>query len=382
MIKFIHHVSLGVALFLSAMAAFVLTEAGQLVNLPRTFAIGFFNAREAIAIVSIVCLLITVVIDWRYRILSRLYTSLSSLAVVGLLLAAFFIMPYFFFLPQQNGAEYVHVKASTGYLEDSEDVLVLEHDGSATAFPTSRIWQPHIAGLEANGQLVNMTYCVLTNSGVAYSPLVNNQTMDMKVLMQTHNNLVFFDENSGETVQQITGVLDSSGEKLKQLPTQMMRWGDFKRAYPGGKVFYNEFDSVREQAVQLMFGLPLQGYDNLERNNPIFPTLSLADTRIPNKTKIWAVEINGESIAVTREHITRQTRIVTELGGQKVVLAYYPQFDSVGGFYLPDNVSEGALEHLDFYGYVAGQRLQRLNVFSEVYWMVWSHFHPDTRLLH
>ncbi len=378
--KFVYGICLGVALVMSAMAAFVLTEAGQLVNLPRSFAINFFNYREWVALLSVTSLLIALLINYREKFISRSYTLLSSAAVVGMLVSAFFIMPYFFFLPQQEGAEYISVSEVAGYLSEDEDVLVLEHDGSATAFPTSRIWWPHIAGLQANGQPVNMTYCVLTNSGVAYSLVVAGQTMDMKVLMQTHNNLVFFDEKSGETVQQITGVQDSSGNKLAQFPTQMMRWKDFQKAYPKGKVFFNEFDSLREKTVQLMFGLPLQGYESLDRKDPMFPTLSLADTRIPNKSKVWGVEIAGESLAITKNYLLQQSQLITELGDEKIVIAYFPEFNSVGGFSLSDVSDALPLEQLDFYGNVAGQKLERINVFSEVYWMVWSHFHPDTRL--
>lgn len=382
MLKTIQYLLLIVALVVSVLAAIALTELGQLINMPRDFVLSIFNNRTALAGLAIVTLCTALAINVKLGLWSLGRSVFASATVVGMLLAAFFIMPYFFFLPQQHTANYLPISETGDYLDDDADVLVLEHDGSATAFPVERIWQPHIAGLEANGKPVAMTYCVLTNSGIAYSPVLNGQEMDLKVLMQTHNNLVFFDSNSGKTVQQIRSEIDGTGEPLEQIPSQRMNWSAFKQAYPNGQVFFEEFDSLREKTVELIFGVPLDGYSDLDRNEPMFPTLSLKDNRLPNKTKVWGVEINGDALAVTREHFQTNNRVVTELGGQNIVLAYFPKYGSVGGFALPENANGEGLETLDLYGSTSLGKLERIDLLSEVYWMVWSHFHPDSKLLH
>jgi hypothetical protein len=369
-----------IALIISAAMAVLLTEAGQLLNVPREWPLAALAARVPVAVTCLLALLVGVVMAKRVAVLGNLQLALVSMAVAGMLFAAFYIMPYFFFPTRQHDARFLEIAEVDAYLGPEQDVVVLELGERAHALPTSMLWQPHVAGVSAEGEEVAVTYCVLTNSSVAFSPVIDGQKADLKVLMQAHNNLVLFDENSGKAIQQIERST-TAGDKLDTRPTQMMSWQAFKRLYPDGKVFFNPYTSLREKFIDIAFGLPLKGYRNSKQGDPMFPTLNLQDDRLPNKEKIWGIENGGESLAVTGDYFGEQLVINETVGGMPVVLVWFPEYETVGAFSRTRDGRVLEVAEIDVYGNTPGGKLDRVDMFSEVYWMVWSHFHPKTRLL-
>ena len=141
------------------------------------------------------------------------------------------------------------------WLAEDQDAIVVESDSAVYALPTSMMWQPRVAGVERGGRELAVTYCVLTNSAVAFSPVIGGQRAGLKVFMQTHNNLLLRDENSGETIQPLER-RTTSGTPLDTHPTRMMPWSAFKTVYPQGRVLFNPVRGLRENFVDLIFGPP------------------------------------------------------------------------------------------------------------------------------
>lgn len=368
------------SVLVSACMAVLLTEAGQLLNVPLEWPLAALANRLPVAVICLLALVLGAVIVRREEVLGAGKLALVSAAVVGMLLSAFFIMPYFFFPTKQHDAQFLPISQVDAFLDPQQDVVVLELGDQVHALPTSMLWQPHVAGVTVGGEEVAVTYCVLTNSSVAFSPVIDGEKADLKVLMQAHNNLVLFDETSGQSIQQIER-RTVSGEPLQTTPTQMMSWQAFKSVYPQGKVFFNPYNSLREKFIDIVFGLPLRDYPNPERDQPMFPTLDLADDRLPNKEKIWAVTQGDDALAVSLDHFAQQAVINDTVGGMPVVLAWFPEHGTVGGFSRELDGKVLEVSEIDVYGNTPRGQLQRIDMFSEVYWMVWSHFHPETRLL-
>ncbi len=364
------------ALILSASACFLLTELGQLIDAPRGLLLTLFANKFPYSALTLSLLVIAIILNYTGKFINTKKISVLSGLVCFMLAAAFYIMPYFFFPTHQYDAEYRSVQKMEPYLSPDDDVLVLDVNGEAHAYPTKMLWQPHIAGASVGGSDIAMTYCVLTNSGVAFSPVLNNKKMELKVLMQNHNNLVFYDDNSGDTVQQLSRQTDFSQQELKTYPVQMMPWNSYKHLYPEGNVFFNPYDTIREKLVNTLMSWPLDGYSDLSRNDPMFPTLDVEDDRLPNKEKIWALEIDGNPLAISREYFTQNNLINTELGGKSIIIAYFPEFQTAAAFAREYEVTE-----IDVYGNTPQGKLERIELFSEIYWMIWVHFYPGTLLL-
>ena len=367
------------SLLLSACMAVLLTEAGQLLNVPLDWPLAALANRLPVAVICLAALVLGVVIAKKQDILGAGKLLLVSVAVVGLLLSAFFIMPYFFFPTKQHDAQFLPIAEVDAFLHAQQDVVVLELGDQVRALPTNMLWQPHVAGVSVGAEDIAVTYCVLTNSSVAFSPVIGGEKAELKVLMQAHNNLVLFDEKSGQSIQQIERST-VGGEPLDTRPTQMMSWQSFKDIYPQGKVFFNPYNSLREKFIDIVFGLPLRDYPNPEQDMPMFPTLDLADARLPNKEKVWAIA-GDDALAISRDYLRRQPVINEMVDGKPVVIAYYPEYGTVGGFSRELDGEVLQVTEIDVYGNTPQGKLRRIDMFSEVYWMVWAHFHPGARLL-
>ena len=67
--------------------------------------------------------------------------------------------------------------------------------------------------------------------------------------------------------------------------------------------------------------------------------------------------------------------------GDRMRVAWFPEHGTVGGFSRELDGKVLEVSEIDVYGNTPRGKLQRIDMFSEVYWMVWSHFHPGARLL-
>ena len=115
------------------------------------------------------------------------------------------------------------------------------------------------------------------------------------------------------------------------------------------------------------------------KEKPVFPTLKTKDNRLPNKENVYVVPVEGDDVAYTKAFLQGKKLINTNIGGRKVVVAYFPEFDSIGAFY---NTTGQAVKQLDFYGRLKnGQKLSRVETFKPgCFWCVWINWFPSTDL--
>ena len=96
-------------------------------------------------------------------------------------------------------------------LKREETVIVTKMDnGNYKAFPDSQVLRPHVArvGKTDDNKQVVMTYCGLTNLGIAFEIDARPDGKDVELvpLTQLENNLVLMDKSSGHIGQQINGI--------------------------------------------------------------------------------------------------------------------------------------------------------------------------------
>ena len=194
------------------------------------------------------------------------------------------------------------------------------------------------------------------------------------------NNLVMYDRETGEPIQQITGTAEYSDRTMSHYPTFRLSYANFKRAYPDGEVYYNplqEFPWYRKLAgvpFQVFAGPVLRLNRDPSTNAMAFP-IDDNDTRLHRKDHVYGMMIGGENVVYTLDFILENNGVVhATVGGQSIVIAYDEEFDSVGAFYTNTTVSG-----VDVYGNSDAGKLNRVETFqSEVLWGVWQHFMFDT----
>jgi len=375
-----------------------------LVQSSREFTMRVWFNRHIIAAASLGTLAGAWIVWFSAKELCSRGLLLGLTALSLLLFYSGYINPHLMFRSQQHSARFVTVDEARPYFErafkyarfgwreypsvDDISVMVLETDQGAIAYSDYFILQPHVAaGGTIDDEPVVMTYCGLTNLGIAYSPIIDGQDLELSVMTQLENNLVLWDRNTGQPIQQLLGTMERAPERgsMKEWPTIRMPFASFEQLYPNGRVFVNEIDTFAENPVTaawdrltrhvMMYnGVSLQWVGD----DPAFPTITEFDERLPRKTLIYGLNVGDDYVAYTKTFIAERGNIInTRVGDRAVVISYDEDFDSVGAFY---NDTGSPVERIDILGRTPrGQTLTRVETLkNEAFWFIWANFHPTT----
>lgn len=347
------------------------------VHFPHEFTFAVWAWRGPLIALFGVALLVSLYFGLAWRAAPRWVVIGLSLVAVGLFVGGFVNPPYLMFRSQQHGAAYISAAEALEELDGAEEVSVIIVGDDAAAFPYRWINQPHIAGANVGGEDVVLTWCGLSHLGLGFKtrlPAEGMASCNLKVMTQLENNLVMFDAETGEPIQQIYGELRNSGRPLDRVPTVMMTLGTFAELYPDGRVFYapitNPWDGLTRA---MMFDATEQNYD---RSNPdfAFPTLKHFDERAPRKEQVYGIVIDGQALAYTRDYIREQGGVVlAEHGGTEFTVKDFLQYDVVDVFH-------GHVPEVSIHGRVGEERVDRLPHASRVLWTIWANYFRDTWL--
>ncbi|HDY83978.1 MAG: hypothetical protein DRQ65_01350 [Gammaproteobacteria bacterium] len=291
---------------------------------------------------------------------------------------------------QQNSATYYSVEEAKDFVRGDESVIVIENNGEARAHPDYHIKRPHLAGSPEGlgGENVILTYCAMTHLGHGYKPEIKGDKLDLEVIAQHGNNLIMKDLNTGEPIQQMYGTRECDGrhgEGMQEWPTFRMPFKAFAKAYPEGKVFLNKIPKFSknpimfffDHAVELVFLWGVLPHDRTQ--SLLFNTMDHEDDRLHSKEYVWGFNVGKDSVAYTQDAIREHNDLINvQVGGRAIVVAYDPEFDSVGVFY---NDSGSLVTSVDFRGESDRGKLARVEtVKAGSYWCVWVNFFPETDL--
>jgi hypothetical protein len=373
---------IGLSLAIGFFGVTLFTELGQLLNIPSSWLYAVHPNLVWVSVLLVIVVCFVLYLHFRYQLLGRRMIAGYAIVMLGMVIVTNYFVPYIWLRGHHHTAEFISVLEADVLLEDSDDVFVLEIDGEARAYPRDWMMVPHIAGDTVGGDEVVMTYCALTNLPQAFSSYIDGDKANLKVLSQVHNNLVMVDTNSGELYQQITNTSPVSGKTLEPRPGQRMPWYSFKALYPEGQVF-RTVDSgllgLLDKVTYEMFILSLDGH--YTGPNPLFPTLDLDDDRLPIKEQIWGINLGGEQVAYTLSYLEKTPIHNTVVGGQSIVVAWFPEFETLGVFSRNVNGRDIEVSEIDVYGNTPKGKLERLSSYPHVFWMVWSHWYPSTKVM-
>ena len=306
-----------------------------------------------------------------------------------LLCLFFYLYPYtwghLILRDQRNSARYFTIEEAKEFVNPFTSVIVIEKDGIARAHPDHEMSQPHITGNEEglNGENVVMTYCAMSNVGIAYTPEIEGKKLDLEVMAQYNNNLIMRDANTGEPIQQMLGCFEKDGKTgsaMKTWPSFRMTFRGFQKAYPEGTVFINK--PVANPILRLldMISTPIfiSGIARQHRQDkPVMENMSHYDDRLPNKTYIWGINIGEDAVCYTDDFIVDNGGLINAtIGGRDIVINYDPKYESVGVWY---NNSAIPIKQIDFFGKSDQGQLNRVETLkSGMFWHVWVNFFPHT----
>ena len=268
-------------------------------------------------------------------------------------------------------------------------VLGFESNGQATAYPIQLIGYHHQVRDTVGGQPIMVTYCTVCRTGRVFSPLVQGQPDEFRLVGMDHFNAMFEDKRTGSWWRQATGEAIAGplrGKGLLELSARHMTLREWVAEHPNTRVlqpdpaFAEEFNGMKNYDRGLSKG-----------------KLTRRDSA-SWKPKSWVVGVEQAGFTKAYDWNTLQAKRVMSdiLGGEPIVLAM-----------SPDSVSFGAwsrrvgIQTLDFHyanrqlsdiqthsvwnwrgrclaGPLAGRQLAAVPRAYQEFWHSWRSFHPNT----
>lgn len=166
-------------------------------------------------------------------------------------------------IPALSAPKFHDIQNETA-LEPSEAVISVALEGAAPrAYPIRYLMWHEIVNDTLAGQPIAVTYCPLCNSAMVFDRSTENGPLDFGVTGKLrHSDMVMYDRQTQSWWQQATGtgiVGHFTDHTLRQLPSVMQSWAQFKEAHPEGRV-------MRQPDLPRSYGQnPYVGYDQSSR---------------------------------------------------------------------------------------------------------------------
>ena len=208
-------------------------------------------------------------------------------------------------------------------------------------------------------QRVLVTYCPLCISGIVFDPVVQGERVEFGTSGKLwQSNLVMYDRKTNSLWSQILGesiLGEMTGSQLQVLPSDQIRYGDWKALHPDGQVL------TRDTGATRFYGQD-PDEDYYTDNSAVFFPVSERDDRLENKDFVLGVVVDGKAKAYYPPAVKAQGEVVDQFAGKTIVARYDSEIDAVRLF---ERLPSG--------------REERINPFPN-FWFSWVAAHPETEL--
>ncbi|MBI2612313.1 DUF3179 domain-containing protein [Candidatus Kaiserbacteria bacterium] len=261
-------------------------------------------------------------------------------------------------IPPIDDPQFVSIAEASSFLKDSEPGIALERKGVARFYPFQILVWHEIVNDTVGGQRVLVTYCPLCFTGIVFDPLVNGERVEFGTSGKLWNsNLVMYDRKTDSLWSQVLGeaiVGEQTGARLAVIPSDIMRYENFKNLYPKGEVLSRKTGATRP------YGTDPYG-DYYTTPGTFFP-LNKTDNRLGDKEFVLGIVVNGKAKAYAEAAVKRAGEIEDRFEGKTIVA----RFDSgSGAVRLFEKKDDGTLVRIETIG---------------GFWFSWASAHPDTAL--
>jgi hypothetical protein len=242
-------------------------------------------------------------------------------------------------IPALDNPIFLSIEQADMWLQDSWPIMRFEHEGDVRGYPLVILIWHEIVNDVVGGLPVSLTFCPLCNATIAFDrTLADGTILEFGTTGNLRNSdLVMYDRQTESWWQQFTGeaiIGDLMGTTLEFLPSQIIRWRDFKSNDPDAQVLSRETGHSRPYGQN-----PYPGYDDIN-SSPWFPGLG-DDERLPAMERVVAVEINEEARAYPFEALKSVLVINDVVGSSPIVVFWKAGTSSTFGFSIQDVGSTG-----------------------------------------
>lgn len=262
-------------------------------------------------------------------------------------------------IPPIDHPKFVSIQDASKQLSDKEPGLAVEIGNANRFYPFQILVWHEIVNDTINGNRVLITYCPLCLSGIVFDPLVNGERVEFGTSGKLWNsNLVMYDRKTESLWSQILGeaiVGEMTGTRLTVLPSDQIRFGEWKKLHPEGVVLSRHTGAIR------FYGQ--DPYGNYYTTPGTFFPVDKKDGRLPEKEFVLGIVVNGKAKAYRPAAVKKIGKVEDSFQGKTIIAEYGKDIDAVR---LYEKKADGVLERINPFG---------------AFWFSWVAAHPDTDLL-
>ena len=259
-------------------------------------------------------------------------------------------------IPSIDNPKFISVSEASKDLSDDEPGIAIEFDGESRFYPFQILVWHEIVNDQINDRRFLVTYCPLCLSGIVFDPVVDGERVEFGTSGKLWNsNLVMYDRKNESYWSQILGeaiVGSNAGESLVVLPSDQIRYGNWKAAHPDGSVLSRDTGATR------FYGRDPYG-EYYTTPGTFFP-VDAVDDRLEDKAYILGVVIDGEAKAYLPEMVQQRGVVEDTVGGVQLRIEYDESIDAVRFFTVAEDGTS-----------------ERFNPFPS-FWFSWVAAHPET----
>ncbi len=262
-------------------------------------------------------------------------------------------------IPSIDDPKFITPNEANDWLGDSEPGIAFSRGGTNRFYPYQILVWNEIVNDTVGGERVLVSYCPLCLSGIVFDPLVKGERVEFGTSGKLwRSNLVMYDRKTDSLWPQVLGeaaVGEMTGTKLPILPSDQVRYGDWKKKFPQGEVLSRDTGTFRN------YGSNPYG-DYFAVTNLSLSLTNPTDTRLPNDALILGIVINEKAKAYSIDSVKKEKVVEDIFEGKNLILRYDNELDVTQIF---EKLSDGSEE--------------RVNPFS-AFWFSWTSAHPDTEI--
>src|SRR5262249_21913332 len=169
------------------------------------------------------------------------------------------------------------------------------------------------------GRAVALTYCPLCNSGLVFDRVIDARTLDFGTSGKLYqSDLLMYDRQTHSLWSQMDGrgvVGARAGTRLTSIPANTIAYGDFKAAYPAGRVLSRETGHARAYGKN-----PYADYDRPEGAPFLFG--GQPDRGRPPKERVVGITVGGSPRAYPWSILAANGVIHDTIGAEPLVIFY------------------------------------------------------------
>ena len=220
-------------------------------------------------------------------------------------------------IPAIDEPAFVSIASAAEWLKDDEPVISFTVNNTARAYPLQILMWHEIVNDVIDGQPVAVTFCPLCNASIVFDRRVDDQVLDFGTTGKLRrSDMVMYDRQTESWWQQFTGtgiIGDMNGVVLKQLPSHIVSFADFRKHHKNGEVL------SRETGLRRNYGEnPYVGYDNIN-SRPFLFRGEISD-RLPAMERVLALRNDKSTLLFALSTLTEQPLINTSFGEQPVAV--------------------------------------------------------------